>query len=515
MFVNARTKEPIKDCPTEAAIEQALAMLRGLAITEKRSSSVQKGDNSLISNLVEKPSGVGQAGQARKRQKIEEESGSSVSSSVCNQPDHSTNSVPQPCPDAKIQKLQKMSAKSIASPASNATTSTAPEIGNIVQVDSKESSSKAPCTISERASTCVALNLQKSLVDETQEQSDAKSVDKAATSESNSQIELHQPSAECKETCHKKSRLSPQQTMNKMPEANPQVQEETRNSKNTNSSIAAASLITTTEELVPADKQIGRKTLVPKANERCNLPERSARAHKRKAMEVSKETVRQCTVIEYRFASRRMSLRSRLLLSHIAMKDSNITVNVEEIHASGKIQSSTVIAPREEDSESASLLFSKNAVSRLVVSFSNATQDTLYHEAAIESYLITRFQLSGINRSRITESLSFCSHMNFLDQLLIMCTWKPHIAKQSAFDNTFTKRTHLNLAKSLQTNDRSMSTACEISLLAHLLRCTYYFPSVLKSSHGYVFPLEGINKIWQRLNTKYVSIVNQCPLVDM
>ena len=126
MFVNARTNKRVKDCPSEASVEQALTMLRSLAITNMHSSSVQNGTGPVISDVAGKRSSGGQAEQARqtgKRQKLENQLGSSTSSSECSQHMHSTNSLSVVPHDAKRGKIQLVDEKINASSGTNTTTS--------------------------------------------------------------------------------------------------------------------------------------------------------------------------------------------------------------------------------------------------------------------------------------------------------------------------------------------------------------------------------------------------------
>ena len=94
---------------------------------------------------------------------------------------------------------------------------------------------------------------------------------------------------------------------------------------------------------------------------------------------------------------------------------------------------------------------------------------------------------------------------------------KTFFARSKCFDKTFTKNLHANLATALSDATRKgivFSATSEIAIVAHLMRCQFYFPQTGKTPHGSSFPNQAIEALWRTLSAKYADIIATCPIKD-
>ena len=87
----------------------------------------------------------------------------------------------------------------------------------------------------------------------------------------------------------------------------------------------------------------------------------------------------------------------------------------------------------------------------------------------------------------------------------------------SKIDKTFTRSLHANLATAMEDasqNNVALSVASEIALVAHFLRCRFYFPKIKGTPAGSTFPDERVESLWRNLSIKYADIIRSCPIDD-
>ena len=110
---------------------------------------------------------------------------------------------------------------------------------------------------------------------------------------------------------------------------------------------------------------------------------------------------------------------------------------------------------------------------------------------------------------------SLLRHITILENMLMVC--KEVLFKAEAFDKTFTRSLHANLATAMEDasqNNVALSVASEIALVAHFLRCRFYFPKIKGTPAGSTFPDERVESLWRNLSIKYADIIRSCPIDD-